>query len=175
MTLPAIWSRGRQGASSPRHMTGDRDAMSKTKTTVKARRSHQCSLCGYTIPAGEEYFFDRYGPMHHPENEGFFSVRAHVGCMSMWRVIGNDFDWQFPETGGDFIEAVTGAGLAVCCQTCDGNGRVEETEGTALPRRSWWPAKGLNWTECPSCDGYGYRQDKPTPTAKMAGDHSSRD
>jgi hypothetical protein len=140
------------------------------KTTTTARKAHRCDFCGHTIPAGEEYHRQDVGPMDHPDNEGFSTVKAHADCWAMWLKVGDDFDWYFPESASDFLEAVTNAGYAVCCQTCEGNGRVEETEGTALPRRYYWPERGLNWTECPSCEGYGYRWGgRPVLTDKLKG------
>jgi hypothetical protein len=136
-----------------------------TKSTVKARKAHRCTLCGFVIPAGEEYHYARVGPMDHPDNEGFLSIYVHLDCMAMWSEVGNDCDWIFPDSPWDFIEIVTNAGLAEPCATCDGSGQIHETEGN--PRPPHWSiyreGKGqpFPWIECITCEGRGYSSRRP--------------
>ena len=49
-----------------------------------ARKPHYCTLCGELISAGEHYVYQRITPWDHPDNDGFFSYRAHEECDRFW-------------------------------------------------------------------------------------------
>ena len=68
----------------------------------KARKQHICSLCDQPIQQGEHYRHARLGPMHHPENEGFFSYRAHEECHRYWWDVVDPDDGFLPQEPWDF-------------------------------------------------------------------------
>jgi hypothetical protein len=74
---------------------------------VKARRNHQCTLCGEKIHRGEFYFRETITPwVNGNEVEGFFTFKAHLECNSFWgKGFGRDCDFQFPEHR-EFYEAL---------------------------------------------------------------------
>lgn len=74
--------------------------------TVKARREHQCELCKLPIKKGESYYKERITPWDHPDNEGYFTFKAHDKCSDVWFAIGDDYDWRYPDDGGYWLETM---------------------------------------------------------------------
>jgi len=67
----------------------------------KARKHHTCSFCNLPIPAGTIYYTDRITPWDHPDNEHYFTIKAHPHCWDFWRSeYGETQEWIFPGGGG---------------------------------------------------------------------------
>lgn len=60
-----------------------------------ARKGHRCDFCGEAIATGDEYFRVRLTPWDHPDNEGFFTWRAHPFCHELWMAAGPDWGWEW--------------------------------------------------------------------------------
>ena len=63
---------------------------------TKARKAHVCDLCFEKIEKGENYHRQDIMPWDHPDNECFFTFKAHVKCYEIWLVVGADYYWDFP-------------------------------------------------------------------------------
>lgn len=75
-----------------------------------ARKQHWCTLCGQSIEVGEHYIYQRITPWDHPDNDGFFSYRAHEECNRFWVAeFAYDADGIFPiGDEGEFREYMQG-------------------------------------------------------------------
>ena len=60
-----------------------------------ARKDYRCDFCGEAIPKASEYFTQRITPWDHPDNEGFFTHRAHARCEEVWNLVGTSYDWEW--------------------------------------------------------------------------------
>lgn len=49
---------------------------------VTARKDHVCDLCPWAIPAGMEYWREDATPWDHPDNDGYFTIKAHRLCIN---------------------------------------------------------------------------------------------
>lgn len=67
-----------------------------------ARKPHRCTHCNRTIRVGESYAFKRITPWDHPDNEAFFTYRAHERCEAYWNEIGYEYEWQFRDDPEEF-------------------------------------------------------------------------
>lgn len=67
-----------------------------------ARKEHTCTLCQDVIHIGERYIKQRITPCDHPDNEGFFTYRAHEACHRVWVRVGDQYDWRFPDDWDDW-------------------------------------------------------------------------
>ena len=65
-----------------------------------ARKDHRCLLCEEIIPKGTKYGHQRITPWDHPDNECFFTYRAHTECDELWGKVGREWDWEFPDDPG---------------------------------------------------------------------------
>lgn len=130
------------------------------KTEVVARREHKCTFCRFPIPVGETYHYQRLGPPHHPDNEGWFTVKAHLDCWAAWNLMGNDYDWIFPEDQLEFLFSAQSYGFVQDCGTCLASGSVDETTGDPVRCRGGY-TRAPGESVCPSCGGRGIRIERP--------------
>lgn len=64
---------------------------------VTARKNHRCTFCRNRIYAGLRYWYEKVTPWDHPDNDGYFVMKAHVRCIKTWHVVGSECDWTFPD------------------------------------------------------------------------------
>ena len=75
----------------------------------QARKQHICKLCDQPIGKGEHYYFACLGPVHHPENDHFFSYRAHEECHRYWWDVVDPDDGLLSEDAWDFRASLQAA------------------------------------------------------------------
>jgi len=71
-----------------------------------ARVEHLCTHCNLPIPVGVKYWCERVTPWDHPENERYFSYKAHAKCRELWNEIGGDYDWEFFDDHHEWRQAL---------------------------------------------------------------------
>lgn len=52
---------------------------------VVTRKPYECWFCESTIKAGERSWYERVTPWDHPDNEYYFTLRAHAECEAAWQ------------------------------------------------------------------------------------------
>ena len=50
-----------------------------------ARKQHYCCCCNKLIIVGESYVKETFTPWSAPDNEGFYTYKAHVECHYVFR------------------------------------------------------------------------------------------
>ena len=75
---------------------------------VVGRKDYQCTLCFQTIPKGEKHQYARITPWDHINNVGFSDFRAHLECAQEWDRVGQESDWEFPNSKDEFIRPEKG-------------------------------------------------------------------
>lgn len=68
-----------------------------------ARKPHVCTLCDLTIPPGADYIYERITPWDHPDNERYFTFKAHRVCERAWRDADELNDGLLPTAGWEFL------------------------------------------------------------------------
>ena len=65
----------------------------------RARKDHTCTLCGRVIRRGRRYVYEKITPWDHPDNDGYFTVKIHLGCNRAWYALADDWDYEIPDPG----------------------------------------------------------------------------
>jgi len=69
----------------------------------KARKAHNCTLCGEPILKGSTYVDVTIRPWDHPTNVGYGRWRLHEDCMAFWNdEYGDGGDFMWDEECGEF-------------------------------------------------------------------------
>ena len=97
----------------------------------RAKKQHRCNFCNEPIAEGTQYAHCRLTPWDHPDNDGFFTWRAHPFCREMWvQHIGAECEWEWGDDPWQFKDD---------CEQC------------APDRQDEYP-----WDrDCSRCDGTG--------------------
>jgi hypothetical protein len=74
---------------------------------VTARKDHRCTFCRRKIYKGRQYSRATVAPWDHPDNDGFFEMKAHPICERIFYMVASDYDNLFPEGKQEFREMVS--------------------------------------------------------------------
>ena len=63
---------------------------------TRARKRHQCDVCGFGIDAGTLYYTTTLYPGDSNDNDEIVTYRAHADCDVLWKRFGKAMDWESP-------------------------------------------------------------------------------
>ena len=79
-----------------------------------ANKNHQCTLCERMIPSGEEYVWQQLKPWDHPDNDGYFVLKAHrYPCYEALLDSADEDGWQLMPGYNEFVDMLDERDAAV--------------------------------------------------------------